>query len=200
MKPIREIVVATHNAGKVHEIVRALQHLAIRVIPLSSCGKFPEPVEDGRTFEENALLKAQYYAKATGKICLADDSGLAVDALDQAPGVYSARYAGENATDEDNNRKLLQALKDVPAEQRTGRFCCVLVLADATGALLTAQGVCEGQILFEAQGEGGFGYDPLFLVPHLNKTLAQITVDEKNRISHRGQALKKLAEKIRESL
>lgn len=198
MKSLQEIVVATQNVGKIKEISRAMEHLPVKIIPLSDCGSFPEPVEDGATFAENAMIKARYYASLTGKPCLADDSGLEVDVLGKAPGVYSARYAGEGATDEDNNRKLLQALEGVPATERLGRFRCVLALFDLQGVVLTATGVCEGVILLQAEGDQGFGYDSLFFVPALNKTLAQVTVEEKNSISHRGQALKKLAAKIRE--
>jgi XTP/dITP diphosphohydrolase len=196
MKFLQEIVVATQNAGKITEIVQALAHLPVKVIPLSDCGTFPEPIEDGSTFEENAIIKARHYACLTGKPCLADDSGLEVDALAKAPGVYSARYAGEGATDEDNNHKLLQDLQDVPVTKRTGRFCCVLALANSHKVLLTAAGVCEGLILLQPEGDQGFGYDPLFLMTKLHKTLAQITVEEKNAISHRGQALKKFVAKI----
>lgn len=196
MKQVQEIVVATQNTGKITEIVQALAHLSVKVIPLSDCGIFPEPFEDGTTFEDNAIIKARHYACLTGKTCLADDSGLEVDALGKAPGVHSARYAGEDATDEDNNRKLLQALQDVPVTKRTGRFRCVLALATPHKVLLTAEGVCEGLILLQPQGDQGFGYDPLFLMTNLHKTLAQITVEEKNRISHRGQALKKFVARI----
>ena len=198
MKPVlREIVVATQNAGKIAEIIQALAHLPVKVIPLSDCGTFPEPFEDGTTFEDNAIIKARHYACLTGKPCLADDSGLEVDALGKVPGVHSARYAGEAATDEDNNRKLLQALQDVPVTKRTGRFRCVLALATPHKVLLTAEGVCEGLILLQPEGDQGFGYDPLFLVTNLHKTMAQMTVEEKNRISHRGQALEKFVTRIK---
>lgn len=203
MEKIQEIIVATQNAGKVKEISQAMRHLPIRVLSLADCGTFPEPIENGGTFEENALLKARYYAALTGKPCLADDSGLEVDCLGKAPGVYSARYAGEHATDKENNHKLLQALAAMPEAKRTGRFRCVLALVesgDPHGFVLTTEGVCEGEILQQPRGERGFGYDPLFFMPKLNKTLAEVTVEEKNQISHRGQALGKLVDKLQEYL
>ncbi len=203
LRSFQEIVVATQNAGKVKEIARAWESLPVKILALADFGQFPNPVEDGSTFEENAVLKARYYAVLTGKICLADDSGLEVDSLGGAPGVYSARYAGERATDADNNHKLLQALQTVPMDKRTGRFRCVLALAETLPSaewVLTAEGVCEGRLLSQPRGDQGFGYDPLFLVQGLNKTLAEVTVEEKNRISHRGQALCKLAAKIQEYL
>nr|WP_215831559.1 XTP/dITP diphosphatase [Pelorhabdus rhamnosifermentans] len=200
---MQEIIVATQNAGKVKEISQAMRHLPIKVLSLADCGTFPEPIENGGTFEENALLKARYYAALTGKPCLADDSGLEVDSLGKAPGVYSARYAGEHATDKENNHKLLQALAAMPEAKRTGRFRCVLALVesgDLHGFVLTTEGVCEGEILQQPRGEHGFGYDPLFFMPKLNKTLAEVTVEEKNQISHRGQALGKLVDKLQEYL
>lgn len=203
MKKIQEIIVATQNAGKVKEISQAMKHLPIKVLSLADFGTFPEPIEDGGTFEENSLLKARYYAALTGKPCLADDSGLEVDCLGKAPGVYSARYAGEHATDEENNHKLLLALAAMPEAKRTGRFRCVLSLVesgDLQGVVLTTEGVCEGEILQQPRGDNGFGYDPLFFMPKLNKTLAEVTVEEKNQISHRGQALGKLAGKLQEYL
>jgi XTP/dITP diphosphohydrolase len=203
LEKIQEIIVATQNAGKVKEISQAMRHLPIRVLSLADCGTFPEPIENGGTFEENALLKARYYAALTGKPCLADDSGLEVDCLGKAPGVYSARYAGEHATDKENNHKLLQALAAMPEAKRTGRFRCVLALVesgDLHGFVLTTEGVCEGEILQQPRGEHGFGYDPLFFMPKLNKTLAEVTVEEKNQISHRGQALSKLVDKLQEYL
>lgn len=193
---MRTIVVATKNQGKVAEIKGALDHLGVRVMSLSDFSPVAEAVEDGQTFEENAVIKARYYAAHTGHACLADDSGLEVDALGGAPGVFSARYAGEHADDEDNNRKLLEELRDVPAERRTARFRCVLAFVDENNAVITADGSCEGIILTAPQGHGGFGYDPLFYMPELGKTLAEVSVAEKNGISHRGQALRNLVRKI----
>ena len=187
-----KIVVATHNKGKIREFKAALAEIGIEAVGIGELVTVPEPVEDGDTFAANARIKAHYYMKACGLPCFADDSGLEVDALDGAPGVYSARYAGEHATDEDNNKKLLNALKDVPADKRTGRYVAELMLAYPDGKELTARGTCEGVIIDEAHGEGGFGYDPYFYVPSLGHTMAEIPLAEKNAISHRGLALKKL--------
>ena len=192
-----KIVVATHNKGKIREFKAALAEIGIEAVGIGELVTVPEPVEDGDTFAANARIKAHYYMKACGLPCLADDSGLEVDALDGAPGVYSARYAGEHATDEDNNKKLLNALKDVPADKRTGRYVAELVLAYPDGKELTARGTCEGVIIDEAHGEGGFGYDPIFFVPTEGKTAAELTREEKSAISHRGRALKLLLEALR---
>lgn len=190
---MKEVVIASKNAGKIAEIAVALQDLPVKVISLAELGEIPEAVEDGATFAENALTKARFYAGYTGKACLADDSGLEVDALGGEPGVYSARYAGESATDAQNNAKLLAKLKTVGDEKRTARFRCVLAFVDNNGQTLTADGVCEGEILDAPRGAGGFGYDPLFYIPALGQTLAQISIAEKNTISHRGAALRNIA-------
>ncbi|MBC8014886.1 MAG: XTP/dITP diphosphatase [Sporomusaceae bacterium] len=193
---MKEIVVATQNKGKIAEIRLALAKLPLTVLSLSDFGCIPEAIEDGTSFKENALLKAKHYAKFTGKACLADDSGLEVDALQGAPGIYSARFAGETANDDDNNRKLIAALEDVSTQQRTARFCCVLAFVDTDGNTMTADGVCEGRIGEEMRGAGGFGYDCLFYVLELNKTMAELSESEKNTISHRGQALDRMATKL----
>lgn len=193
---MKEVVVATQNKGKIAEIRLALAKLPLTVLALSDFGDIPEAVEDGTSFEENAVLKAKHYAKYTGKACLADDSGLEVDALQGAPGIYSARFAGEAANDDANNQKLLAALVNVPTEQRTARFRCVLAFADTNGSVVTADGACEGRIGEEMRGSGGFGYDCLFYVPELNKTMAELSESEKNTISHRGQALVNIAIKL----
>ena len=192
---MNKIVAGTRNAGKVREIRQALADLLFEVGGIPDEG-LADVEETGVTFSENAILKARYYAQHTGEYCLADDSGLEVDALDGAPGVYSARYSGEGATDAANNQKLLLALQDVPPEKRTARFRSVLALAGPDGSLLLADGTCEGVILTEARGEGGFGYDPLFWMPDQQKTLAEMTLQEKNAISHRGNALKVLKQKL----
>lgn len=197
---MKTIVVATKNQGKVAEIKGAIEHLGVTVRSLSEFSAIPEAVEDGLTFEDNAMIKARYYAAHTGHACLADDSGLEVDALDGQPGVYSARYAGENADDAANNSKLLAALEHVPPEMRTARFRCVLAYVDKTGTVITAEGSCEGIILDAPQGQGGFGYDPLFFMPELGKTLAEVSVAEKNAVSHRGRALKNIVPKLEERL
>lgn len=191
-----EIVVATGNKGKVAEIAAALATLPVKILSLGDLDAVPEAVENGETFEANAVLKATHYSLHTGKPCLADDSGLEVDALHDAPGVYSARYSGEGATDAANNEKLLAELAAMPAEERTARFRCVLAYVAPEGILLTADGSCEGIILSEPRGEGGFGYDPLFYLPALDKTLSEISIAEKNAVSHRGQALRNMATKL----
>ncbi len=192
---MNKMVAGTRNAGKVLEIRQALAELPFEVSGIPDEG-LADVEETGVTFSENAILKARYYAQHTGEFCLADDSGLEVDALGGAPGVYSARYSGEGATDAANNRKLLLALQDVPPEKRTARFRSVLALAGPDGSLLLADGTCEGVILTEPKGDGGFGYDPLFWMPDQQKTLAEMTVQEKNAISHRGNALKVLKQKL----
>ncbi|QER42140.1 XTP/dITP diphosphatase [Thermodesulfobacterium sp. TA1] len=196
------LIIATSNLGKVKEITEALKDLKEEIgLEIESLKDFPEippPEETGKTFLENAMLKAKYYAEKTGCLCLADDSGLEVDALKGAPGVYSSRYAGEGATDEKNNQKLLQELAEAPFEKRTARFKCVMVLYHPTGKYLVSEGVWEGRIGFEPKGSFGFGYDPLFLVPEYNyqKTAAELPLEEKNRLSHRGKALQNLKKEI----
>lgn len=193
---MKEIVVATSNKGKVAEIVLTLAELPVKVLALSDFDSIPEPVEDGESFMDNALLKARYYAHHTGKACLADDSGLEVDALQGAPGIYSARYAGEFADDNANNQKLLEELAQVGSEERTARFRCALAFVDTDGSFLTTDGICPGVIGTEKIGTGGFGYDSLFFVPELGKTMAELSKNEKNSISHRGKALDSMAIKL----
>ncbi|WP_295239028.1 XTP/dITP diphosphatase [Veillonella sp.] len=192
-----KIVVATHNKGKLREFKAALEPLGIEAVSIADVVTVPEPEETGTTFLENARIKAQYYMKASQLPCLADDSGLAVDALDGAPGVYSARYAGEACDDEANNAKLIQALQAVPFEKRTARYVCELVLAYPDGREVTATGYCEGLIQDTSEGEGGFGYDPYFYVPQFQQTMAQISLTQKNAISHRGLALQSLLSKLK---
>lgn len=191
-----EIVVATRNPGKLKEIREALAGLPLKLISLKDCPGAPEVVEDGETFMENAVKKARAIAQYCGKRALADDSGLVADALNGAPGVRSARYAGENATDEMNNEKLLSALAGVPPDMRTASFICVVALATPGGELITAEGSCPGLILSAPRGQNGFGYDPIFLYPPLNQTFAEITRGQKLKVSHRGQALAALRGKI----
>jgi XTP/dITP diphosphohydrolase len=189
-----DIVVATKNKGKVAEIEKFLGDLELNILSLADFAAMTDAPETGNTFLENAKEKALYYARHTGKLCLADDSGLLVDALGGEPGIYSARYAGEGASDSDNNQKLLEKLKNIPHETFSARFWCSLALADLSGVLATAEGAVEGVILSKPRGEGGFGYDPLFLLTDgSGKTLAELSSYEKNKISHRGAALEKLA-------
>ena len=188
-----KIVLASGNKGKVREINQLFAGLAIEVVPQSDF-TVPEIEETGLTFVENAILKARNAAAHTGLPAIADDSGIEVDALKGAPGIYSARYAGVGASDQQNLEKLLQALAEVPVEQRSARFQCLMVYMghdlDPTPAI--CQGTWEGSIGFEPAGDNGFGYDPVFLVPGRNCTAAQLDSDTKNSLSHRGQALKKL--------
>ena len=197
-----ELFLATGNAGKVGEF-RALlaQHLPGPEIVLRTPRDWPDPLpeveEIGQTFAENARLKAVSLAAATGLPALADDSGLCVDALGGAPGIYSARWAGPEATDADRNAKLLNAVAEVPEESRTARFVCAAALALPDGTVWTTQGECAGVILREGRGTGGFGYDPLFLFPDVNRTMAELTPVQKNTCSHRALALARLAPEIR---
>lgn len=191
-----EIVVATKNAGKIAEFEAALSGLFVKTLSLSDFSDVPEAIEDGLTFSENAEIKARHYAHFIGKACLADDSGLEVDALGGDPGVYSARYSGDQATDEDNNRKLLANLVKSGASNSMARFRCALAFVNADGTVITAEGACEGVILDKPRGKGGFGYDPLFFIPDLGKTMAELTVEEKNAISHRGKAIRNMALKL----
>lgn len=189
-----KVVLATGNAGKLRELRALLAPYGMEVVPKSDFG-IDAPQETGATFTENALLKATHASAASGLPAIADDSGLEVDALDGRPGIYSARYAGPGATDEDNNHKLLEELGDIPLAHRTARYRCVLVLvrgADDQQPLI-CEGEWEGHIGFSPKGEGGFGYDPLFIVDASGKTAAELTADVKNRLSHRGQALRELA-------
>ncbi|MEM7008596.1 MAG: XTP/dITP diphosphatase [Thermodesulfobacteriota bacterium] len=192
---IKEVVLATTNKGKVREFSKLLQGVFETVLSLSDIGNPPEVIEDGQTFKDNALKKAREIAAYSGKLTLADDSGLEVDALEGRPGVYSARYSGEGANDKSNIEKVLIELGDNPV--RDARFVCVLALVDPKGDELTVEGFCEGQILDHIRGEGGFGYDPIFYLPNLNKTMAEIDSELKNQISHRAKALFKLREILR---
>lgn len=185
-----KFVMATHNQKKLDELERILMPLQISV----SAPDLLEVEETGTTFAENAFLKADSACRETGLPAVADDSGLMVDALNGAPGVYSARYAGEDATDLDRIHKLLDALKDVPEEKRTAKFVSAICCVFPDGSQITAQGECAGTIAFAPEGAGGFGYDPIFLVN--GRSFAQLTAEEKDEISHRGCALRAFAEKL----
>jgi XTP/dITP diphosphohydrolase len=186
------IIFATKNEGKVKEITEMLTFMDIELMSLNQFESLPEIVEDGKTYLENALKKAKIISEFTGEIVLADDSGLQVDVLGGEPGVYSARYAGEGATDEENNDKLLAKLKGVPEELRTASFFCALVLYHQDGDYSSFEAEWQGRIIDERRGTNGFGYDPIFLFPQLNKTAAELPPEIKNTISHRGQAFAKL--------
>jgi XTP/dITP diphosphohydrolase len=188
------VVVATRNRGKLREIVPLLSGLALELATIDELAPEAELREDGVTFEENALAKARQAAQATGLPAIADDSGLEVDALDGAPGVWSARYAGPGADDAQNNAKLLEALRGLPAARRGARFRCVAAFVDpGRGIEIVRDGACAGEILDGPRGTGGFGYDPLFLVPAAGRTMAELPLDEKNRLSHRAAAFRALA-------
>lgn len=195
---MQKVVLATGNAGKVRELAALLRDVGLDVIAQTELG-VNSAEETGLTFIENAILKARHAAKLTGLPAIADDSGLAVEGLGGAPGIYSARYAGENASDQENREKLLAALKDVPDGQRQARFHCVLVYlrhADDPTPLV-CHGSWSGEIAHAPAGTGGFGYDPVFFVPLAGKTAAELSRDEKSVISHRGQALTQLLEAMR---
>lgn len=192
------LVIATKNNGKSTEIKEFLRDFPVEIKDLNDFGPIPDVVEDGTTFEENAYKKAAFTAKVLGLPALADDSGLEVDALGGAPGVHSARYAGPNATDAENNAKLIRELLD--AGSRKARFCCVISLAVPSGLALTYEGFCEGLILDSPRGKMGFGYDPLFYHPPENKTFAEMSLEEKSRVSHRGRALSELRKDFRKVL
>lgn len=192
-----QIVLATNNAKKAAELAAILGELPVTIVPASSLDDPPRPVEDGDTFEANARKKAVAFQAATGGWALADDSGLEVDALDGAPGVYSSRYAGVDGDDDANNTKLLEALANTPDAERTARFRCVLCLRGPAGEEILASGKLEGVIGRERRGDGGFGYDPLFLIPSEGKSLAELGAPFKNIHSHRARALAQLEEKIR---
>ena len=198
------LVLATRNPGKCREIREVLADAPVEIVSLDSFAPVAEPAEDGATFAENARHKALYYARATGQWCLADDSGLVVDALGGAPGVHSARYAADECPPESrrdvidaaNNAKLLRELAGVPDDKRTARFVCHLAMADAREVLIEARGAIEGCIGHVARGDNGFGYDPLFWVTDRGCTTAELPSDDKNRISHRGQALRTFAHQL----
>lgn len=199
---MKKIILASNNQHKIGEIREILKDLDVEICSLRDEGIDIEVVEDGKTFDENAKKKAveiANYLKEQGKedfIVMADDSGLEVDYLNGEPGIYSARYAGEHGNDEANNKKLLEKLKGVPMKDRTARFVCVIALQDSKGKYISIRGEAEGIIQEEISGQGGFGYDPLFYYAPLKKTFSEISAEEKNRVSHRGEALKQLKEKI----
>jgi XTP/dITP diphosphohydrolase len=202
LPPIHRItlVIATRNPGKLNEIVTLMQDLDVLLVPLDRVGPCVVPPEGGESFQVNARRKAEAVAKATGSFALADDSGLEVDALGGQPGVLSARFGGHQATDADRNRLLLESLLDIPIERRTARFRCVIAIAEARGQMYLAEGTCEGRIALAARGTNGFGYDPVFEIPSLEQTLAEVPSAVKNRLSHRARALTRAREILREVL
>ena len=188
---VTELVVATKNPGKLREIQDLLSRFHLKIFSLRDFPQIPPPLEDGVTFAENAAKKAMEVACKTNRLALADDSGLVVDALQGRPGVFSARYAGENATDEQRCQKLLSEMANVPEGKRQATFVCAIAMASPMGKLQVVDAECYGRIAFSPRGEKGFGYDPIFFLPQFSQTMAELHPDVKNRISHRGRALKK---------
>lgn len=192
-----EIVVATKNKGKIKEIREVLKGIDAEILSLDEIGLEIEIEEDGRTYSENAVKKAAEVAKRSGRISLADDSGLEIDALNGKPGINSSRFAGINADDRERNLKVLEMMKDVPNGKRGARFRCVIAVAEPNGKLYTCEGVCEGEIAESIRGDKGFGYDPIFIVPEYGKTFGELGPEVKDKISHRAKALKKAKELIK---
>ena len=192
-----DLVVATRNKKKLAEIRVLLADLDFNVLSIEDLARIPEIQEDGNTFEENAKKKAAQIAQITKRLTLADDSGLEIDYLSGEPGVRSARFAGENATDEDRNRKVLDLLKDVPGPERRARFRCAIAIASPDAQVEVVTGTCEGEIALDPRGNEGFGYDPIFIVPAYGRTFAELGSEKKNQISHRAVALKKAKDLLR---
>jgi XTP/dITP diphosphohydrolase len=192
-----ELVLATRNEGKITEIRELLKDCGISLISLRDYPDAPEVAENGQTYRDNVLKKARFFAKWTGKLTLADDSGLEVAFLKGRPGVFSARYAGDSADGRENNRSLLRELEGVPAEKRGAVFRCVIALVSPCGDEEVVEGECLGMIGLEERGGRGFGYDPIFVIPGQGKTMAELSIAEKNRMSHRGNAIRKLRERLR---
>jgi XTP/dITP diphosphohydrolase len=193
-----KIVLATGNRDKVRELRHALDGLAIDILTRDDFPGIPETIEDGATLDANALKKARELCEATGLAAVADDTGLEVDALNGEPGVYSSRFAGPGATYADNVNLLLKRMEGVPEKARGAQFRCVIALVEPAGAEILVEGVCEGRILTEARGDGGFGYDPVFLVPSFGRTFAEMSVAEKDGISHRGRAMARMRRLLEE--
>lgn len=189
---MKRIIIATKNKGKIAEFQQLFAKKGVEIRSLLDYDDVPDVEETGKTFAENAILKATTIANMFHEPVIADDSGLIVDALNGEPGVYSARYAGEGKNDQANIEKVLKKLQGVPFEQRTARFYCTLAVAKPNGDVITVDGVCEGYITKSPIGENGFGYDPIFFVPEKQRTMAQLTKEEKNEISHRAKALQHL--------
>ena len=188
---MKSVIIATKNAGKAKDFEKILQPYGVTVKTLLDFPQIEDVEETGKTFEENAILKAEAISKKFNTMVIADDSGVMIDALDGRPGVFSARYAGEDKSDEANNDKVLEEMMDVPEKDRGAQFYCAIAAAQPGKSTITVNGVCEGSILFERRGTNGFGYDPIFFVSSIKKSMAELTPDEKNQISHRAAAMKK---------
>ena len=196
-----KIIFATGNAGKVREVKAILADLNMEVLSMKEAGVTSEAEENGTTFAENAVIKARDIAeRVEDAIVMADDSGLVVDALNGEPGIYSARYLGEDTSYRIKNANIIQRLEGVPVEERTARFACAIAAVLPGGEVLITEGTIEGYIGYEERGEGGFGYDPIFMVPELDRSTAELTAEEKNAISHRGKALEAMKLKLQNAL
>lgn len=190
----QRLIFATGNQDKMREIREILGDKDYEILSMKEAGIDLDIIEDGSTFEENAMIKAKAVMEATGALTLADDSGLEIDAFGGGPGIYSARYLGTDTSYTEKNKVILEKLKDIPEEKRTARFVCAIAAAFPNGQTLTTRGTMEGIIGYEAKGENGFGYDPIFYLPQLEKYSAELSRDEKNSLSHRGEALRKMKE------
>jgi XTP/dITP diphosphohydrolase len=193
---MKKLIFATGNENKMKEIRMILADCGYEILSMKEAGIDVDIVEDGKTFEENATIKATAISKLAGCLVLADDSGLEVDAMDKAPGIYSARWEGEDTPYSIKNQKIIDNLKDVPEEKRTARFVCAIAAAFPDGRVVTRRGTIEGLIAHKPAGENGFGYDPIFYVPEFKKTTAELSPEEKNKVSHRGKALELIREVI----
>ena len=196
----RKIVFATGNAGKMREIREILADMDLEVVSMAEIGADIEIEENGATFEENAVIKARAVGKVCGEIVLADDSGLEVDHLNREPGIYSARYMGEDTPYSIKNASIIQRLEGVPREERTARFVCAIAAVFPDGEEVVTHGEIEGWIDYEEKGSNGFGYDPIFSVPEFGRTTAELSEEEKNSVSHRGRALRKMKDELRKRL
>jgi len=190
------IIIATGNKDKVREINEILKGTGFDAVSMKEIGIDPDIVEDADSFEGNALIKANTVHKLTGEYVMADDSGLCIDALNGAPGIYSSRFCGEDSTYEEKFRKIFELLKDVPEDKRTAKFVCAIAVVRPDGTSFTVRGECSGVLHEKPMGEGGFGYDPIFYVPEFGMTTAQMTKEQKNSISHRGKALRAMVDKL----
>ena len=192
----KRIIFATGNEGKMKEIRMILEGMGLPVLSMKEAGIQADIVEDGSSFEENAVIKARAVMELTGDIALADDSGLEIDYLNKEPGIYSARYMGEDTSYDIKNQNLMDRLEGVPEEKRTARFVCAIACALPDGEILTTEGVMEGIIGYESRGANGFGYDPIFYLPEFGCSSAELSPEQKNEVSHRGKALRKMREKL----
>lgn len=195
---MKKIIFATGNEGKMHEVRMILQDLGVEILSLKEAGIAADVEENGTTFEENAVIKATEIMKMCGEIVLADDSGLEVDALNKEPGIYSARYMGHDTSYHIKNKSLIDRLEGKSGEERNARFVCVIAAAFPDGRVFTTRGTMEGQIGYEERGENGFGYDPIFYLPEYGCYSAELPLEEKNKLSHRGKALRLMKEKLKE--